>query len=398
MFDIAFTGPYFLNGDPKKYEEISRFLLACLSEREASNEENCTEICNALVTLSYAPPAYDLGHYWSYAQLAGALAVCKNTETIWSRVEQDTKDRLDLVMELFVYLGAYATQRNNNYHTGFAWRGDYAKHWNPNFRLSVYPLMVYAIWYFEGNLLPEKIGEVQKIHDLLINFDFDAVMNRAKAFGFSAVVECWNKKPCTLPNGQLAPTAKELLENGGMAFVLDNQDNPMYAGSGETIKQKYNFWKGGLWHLPRVVLENCYSGGPCASKVDVDGDGTFDAYVINNTESAVEGQDGMFLELNSPGGTSGLSKLRSSVIYSAIDFELATALMVITTASGWWNIPKNEELFNKIRNGNIDLFHKIENGYHDVANGIRRIVTEETTNRRQPTFQLWKEYWMSHFE
>lgn len=390
MFDIKFT-TIRGEGNPVLYGEISRFLVACLEERKQTESERNGEILEALNELAYAAPRYDLGHYWSHAQLAAALAVCKNTGHIWSGVPAAIKERLDFIMEMFVYLGAYATQRNNNYNTGFAWRGDFSKKWNPNFQLSVFPLMVYTTWYFEGALAPEQLDKCTAIDNLLLNFNFDQVMERARVYGFNQLVECWNTTPCVMPDGSSAPTAKELLENGGNAYISDSEGNIMYAGTGETIKQKYMFRKGGLWHLPRIQLEECYSGGLCTSRVDVDGDGTFDGYTLGNKENPAEGCDGMILEFNSVGGTT--TKLRSSLFYSSIDFELATALVAVTIESGWWGGLRNDPLYEKIKAGNADVIFKAENGYHDVANGRRVEITAEKFAERRPSFALWAEYW-----
>lgn len=371
--------------------DSSELALLCLHERKEKTGENLQKIVENLSIIANEGFAFDLGPKWMYAHVAAALAISKNTESIWSVVPNETKERLDFVMEVFVYLTAFGTQRNNNYHTGFSWSGNYSKTWNPNFRLAIYPLIVYTMWYFEGALTSGEVEKKEYINNLLVNFDFDTVIEKARNYGFDKMVRCWTNEPCTLPNGEKAATAKELLENGGYAFIADDQGNIMFAGNGETIKQPYMHRKGGLWYLPKDVIQYCYDGGPCQSKVDVDGDGTFDSYILDHSVSPVEGQEGMFLELTSTGGSS--TKLRSSLTYSAIDFELVTLLVAVVMESGWWSGIKNDEIFNKISVGNTDLIYKAQRGYRDVALAGKTDITAESLKVRVPHFWDWVEYW-----
>lgn len=377
-----------------KTMSASQLALLCLKERQTKTGEHLEKIVFELDKIANVAYTFDLGPKWAYSYAAAAIATAKNTESIWSMVKPETKERLDFIMEVFVYLAAFGTQRNNNYHTGFSWSGNYSKSWNPNFRLAIYPLIVYAMWYFEGTMEPQLVEKKEYIHYILSNFNFDAVIEKARNFGFDLMVQCWTKEPCTLPNGQKAPTAKTLLENGGFAFIQDSQGNILFAGNGETIKQPYIHRKGGLWYLPKDLLEHCYSGGLCESNVDVDNDGTYDSYILDGTTSPMEGRNGMFLELKSTGGTS--MHYRSSITYSAIDFELATLLLAVIIESGWWSKINSDEIFNLIRVGNEDLIYKTQHGYRETALSGKGDVPVDMFKDRVPHFYEWVEYWNTY--
>ena len=332
-----------------------------------------------LEELVESPPAFDLGQYWSYPELAALIGLSKRDRSIWDSISIETRIRLELIMEIFLYLGAYATQRNNNYHTGFAWRGNFSKKWNPNVKLSVYPLMVYCIDFFGG---------IETVNSMLTTFNFDSLMSKVKYYGFDRCYQCWNKETAQFPDGSFAPTAKQLLENGGAAYIKDKFGNVMFAGSGETIRQPYKQWNGGVWYLPKQLIEECYSGGMCRSRIDVDGDGTYDGHILDESTSPEDGKLGMLLEFNSLGGTT--AAVRSSLHYCLVDFIMVSTLIAYADRIGWFKLEWAQDLKEKVTAGNADLFYKMDHGYRGRGLNEKEELTPEIVYTYYPAALYWR--------
>jgi hypothetical protein len=204
----------------------------------------------------------------------------------------------------------------------------------------------------------------------------------------------WTTDSPTLDDGTKAPTIKQLMEEGGEAYITDNFDNVLYANSGVGIKQAYSY-RDQIKVLPDVskLVKFTYNGGEIKSKIDIDEDGTFDAYIADGTTSPEEGKEGMMTEFKQ--GT-GAGAYRSSVRYCAVDFILATSLIATSKAIGYYDlVNQNEELYNKVVNGNNDLFYKAEHGYHGLGLTIRVETREDLCNAFG--YDIWKKYWKENY-
>lgn len=386
-----FQGDVFDDKNFNLFQHISELAADIfLEHKEGCNDKRASHIIYALAEVANNPPAFNLGQYWAYPELAATIGMAKRTEHIWTNISENNKEKLSLIMEVFLYLGAFATHRDNNYHTGFAWTGNFSKKWNPNVSLSVYPLMIYCIDFF---------GSIDLVNDMLCNFSFDTLVEKLEVHTFDRCIKCWTAEPCMLPDGSYAPTAKNLLENGGTAYIKDSFGNILHAGYGIGIRQPYKQWNGGIWYLPGQLINPCFAGGKCCSKIDVDGDNTFDGYIMDNSVSDAEGLEGMYTEFNTKAGTQ--AAIRSSLHYCLVDFILINTVIAYCKEIGWFIHPGrwiDEGYRDKVIVGNTDLIYKAAHGYHGMNLNAKEIITPEIVSTYYPAYSSWKNYWENYLK
>lgn len=151
-------------------------------------------------------PAPDGGMngFWSYNELGLAIALARRTPAVWMLFGADDRDRLDWLMKALTVQSAYGTLAEsfpshglNN--TVYTWMG----HSFPNHWIGWYAQMVYAIDYFDG---------VAGLNRFLRGFSFDALLAKARAFG-------WSRMTSSRSLGGAYPgtpsTIKDILERGG---------------------------------------------------------------------------------------------------------------------------------------------------------------------------------------
>lgn len=348
------------------------------------DNEITTYITKSLISLANNPPSCNVGHFHSFPLIASSIALAKRQEYIWNGLSANIQKKLALIMKAFAYGSAFITFIDNKYMTGPDFKGNVYKGWSPNYRLSLFPQLIYAADFFGGK---------EKLDSLLINFSYDEFIAELEEEHFETALALWTTESPTLDDGTKAPTIKQLMEEGGDAYITDQFGNVLSANGGVGIKHPYSY-RDKINVLPDVtkLVSFTYNGGAIKSKIDIDEDGTFDAYIVDGTTSPEEGKEGMMTEFKQ---ATGAGAYRSSVRYCAIDFMLATSLIATSKVIGYYDLKAQDpELYNKTVNGNNDLFYKAEHGYHGLGLTIRTETGEDLCNAFG--YDIWKNYWLEN--
>ena len=189
------------------------------------------EVNYAFTELVNNAPEFDIGRYWEYTMCAACITSAQHTDELWATIPEQVKEKLNLIMELFLYIGCFATNIGNEHTTGFHWDGNWSKKWNPNHRFAIYGLAFYAINYFSDNLI---------FNNILQDFDFDTVMNKARNAGFIRCIKLWTAPAIKIDEDFETRTVKELLTKSGDAYAIDKYGNVYLAGGGnQPITNRY---------------------------------------------------------------------------------------------------------------------------------------------------------------
>ena len=316
-------------------------------------------------------PSMNAGPFWGYAFAAGAVAVARQTPTVWNRLDADVHGRLDALMECFAVLASLVTDDANDYRTGPFRNGNFHKEWNPNHRMAMVFPVVFAAVYFGAAELDARLS----------GFDFGATLERLRRFGFTNVVACWESDPGN----------RALLMDGGEArFRYDvgatDERAGDSAGFGTGVRHPYRYHGHGLDDLAGIVRDLYdfnYCGGPvfsdssamahgvymveevAAKGLDPALAGTPKAYIADRSVSPWQGHDGMMREFNS----FDVRGIRSSAVYCSVDFILVVGSLVALRTLGVYDATLDEELFRRMRIGNSDFLYKAEHGYESFSIG-----------------------------
>lgn len=318
------------------------------------------------VTKGGQEPCIDAVQIWSYPSLVCALTLCKHTPEIWAELDADAIDRVDHVMTAFALMSNFISNDKNEYRTGIGLKGDVRKDRAPNFRFPLVVPAIAAAHYFGG---------ADELDAVLASFDYDAFIEQTKAFGFINMLEIWGKAD-TEYNGRLIPGAKQLLTEGGKAYIISNthydRGNVYRGGNGEGAKIPYLYegMRADDIGIAKSLIRYNHSGGACKSFAGNDGEGKHLCYTLDGSLSVMEGVDGMMLEYNlsDPGG------LRSSASYCNVDFMGEIALVSMLKALGAWD--GDAECEELMLVGGTDHIHKLAVGYMSQGMGIRYIEAE----------------------
>ena len=331
-------------------------------------EVEAYQIGNAIRKLLGLPLTLNCGRVPGNAILSGCLLLIK-TSNLYDLFNEEEKEKMSFIMEVLLYGNALLTRHGNAYRSGLDLCGNFFKGWGPNFKFSIYPQVVYGMTYF---------GE-EKANEMLTNFSFDAMHQKMLDLGFERAYEFYNRDRDTL---------KRLFENGG-DLELSIEGNDYFAGTGVGIKMpyKWEFEYKRLNRTPKVLIKFNHRK-PVVSKVDVDEDGTFDAYILDGTTSPYEGQMGMFTEFNN--GEEGIIG-RSSLHYCMVDFALESALIETCRFAGILDLDDEDNIDAKelVLVGVKDLLYKADHGYRCLT-GTHRI---EMKGDGRFGFPAWRAYW-----
>ncbi len=296
-------------------------------------------------------PSMDSGPMWSFAQCAAAVALAKDTPSVWNRLSAEVQGKLDLLMRCFVITDNFGMNDKNNYTTTLALAGNYNKGWNPNYRFTSLMPMLYGASFFGG---------ADAVDAILTGFSYDAYIEELTKAGFTNILTIWQT------------AGKDLMENGGSVTSSDGKTSSG-VGCKEPFKyQGYRLDAEGIPAIFNFMMEFNYSGGPVRSSLPY-GAAEPQAYIPGGKISPVEGKLGLLLEFN--GGDAG--GLRSSLGYSQADFILGITgfgtLMTLGSFNPKTDLPQT--VANKIWVGNADFIFKCTTGYHDFEKGSGKDVT-----------------------
>ncbi len=383
-------------------------------------------------------PAFDACCYWNYNPMSASVALARNTPTIWNAIPLDVQLRLETMMIAFAYLESYATSDYNSYGTGPGLKGNYGKDWNPNYRLANVPVMIYCTYYF-------GVGDMELGADIvnqhIISFDEDAytaIVNTFQKYGWRRALLTWTADARTTTDGTnfTGGSSKQVLVYGGPAVGDDTStasDLLVQLGNGagvnnggkeylyktftlkepdKIIRHLINYNYGGENFITKsyectsyktVVSSHIYNGKPVA-------------WIIDETSSPYEGEEGMMTEFASGN--------RSSTNYTNHDFILCTILLcaaramdIYTTdengvrqpvlnAEGTkkvvydYTAPGEEALWRRVQVGNEDFIYKYVHGYQCYATGSygesTNVGYEHTNNSNDYRISksIWRTYMM----
>ena len=323
-------------------------------------------------------PSFDLWTNWSYSVMTASIALAKDTPTVWSKLSVDVRTRLDTMMECFAYIESLGTSDENSFKTGPGFLGNFAKTWNPNYRLGNVGVMVFVTHYFgEGDIT----RGAQKVNEMLNAFNeekFEQTVETFIKYGWVRATNVWRHEGLSDDNGNVGDSAKDLLvwgtRNGRKYISYRYGDANTRTGStGEGVGvnnagKPYKYNGNGLERADLILLDIInfnYSGGAVKNEhyYDLDGDGQLDLVggINGDVDSPYLGQVGMMLEFASGN--------RSSASYCRGDFLIANALVSAGVALGIVDIDEHEDSWAKMVVGNEDFLFKYATGYNSYSEG-----------------------------
>ena len=346
-------------------------------------------------------PMFTAGPFWCYETVSMAIALVRHTPSVWSRLADDERERVDLIMSCYAISSAFANNDCNSYYTGPALTGNYHKSWNPNHRMAnVFPIVAaYAYFSAEGD------GK-DIVNSILLSFDYDEYIKKFEKYGFARVRGAWSAKGVELNDGRFAPDTRELMMYGGEAYLSvydigmtkNNFKMGQSLGRGKGVRERFTY---GGYELDDVIAitgglyEYNYSGGKIISHTGkicggADEKGNPRAYILDGTSSPYEGVEGMMKELVA-GDAMGF---RSSTSYCFHDFVLVIQSYAALSALSMIEISDDSRLWQKMLAGNADIIYKGEHGYRAYSIGKGEDVYEEDNQ----VYIFWKNWWIDHLK
>lgn len=333
---------------------------------------------------------FDCSTNWNYPITALCVAMAKMTPTVWNRLSESTKERLDTLMEGLAYIASFGTSDSNHYYTGPSLKGNYHKSYNPNYRFGNLAMLPFLTYYF-GDGCPDTGADY--LNGCIKSFDrarYERMIERFRIYGWETALAVWTTEGLTAPDGTRSiNTARDLLVSGGSVMALSTNGKTITArGHGLGVNNgrsdyRYTGYQGLTFTLYEadailrdVILYN-YSGGEVKNEYYYEDKKI--GGILDGTSSPYLGMDGMMLEFG--------VKDRSSTIYTAHDFLLAVPLisgartLIRYDASGermtdrngdgipLWDATEEETLWQKIQVGNEDHIYKYVHGYQCYSTG-----------------------------
>lgn len=392
----------FYEGSGDIYKSASAFLFLSLQAGEnASVEAAERAVMHAKNFISGGnEPMFSAGPFWYYAAASMGFAVFRHTPTLWNALSDDEKNRVDLVMKCYAIASAFVTNDCNFYKTGVSLTGNYCKTWNPNHRMAMVFPIVAAKLYFCASGNGKDI-----VNSVLTSFGYDEYIEAFEKYGFTRAKYGWTTKGIVLENGEKSLDAKELMLNGGAAYLSvedggsrhNNLRLRLPLGEGVGVRHTYTYLGFTLDEIDKIataLYEFNYSGGEIISDTSdfpngTDENGKPRSFILDGTKSPYQGRIGMMKELVS----SDAGGIRSSTSYCFHDLVLVAQTYAAMRSLGAFDIDKNSELWKKMINGNADIFYKGEHGYNSYSIG-KSYTTYESNS---PVYLLWKNWWILTF-
>jgi hypothetical protein len=400
---MSFTSDRTLNDNrANSLEKALALFSLVLSENESPAEDVRERIIAHLasVTSAEVAPSFEAICLWCYCPLTASIALAKATPSVWEALGDDTRSRLDFMMECFVYLESLATSDYNDYNTGPGLAGNYNKKWNPNYRLANVPVMLFATHYF-GDC--DMARGAEAVNSLLRAFDeqtYDRVIGSFERYGWHRAYDIWTTPARVHEDGTRGNDARTMLLYGGRTYALNYKHEFVTKEAGDGLGvtnggQDYLYHGAPLCEPQRIIedlLRFNYSGGEVKSEhcYDVDKDGVAErvAWIVGELKSPYQGQVGMMKEFASGN--------RSSTGYCSHDFVLCTCLIAASRALGIYDVRDDSELWSMICVGNGDFLFKNECGYQGFSTGSYGTMTNTHSEENEnESYFAMKEIWQS---
>lgn len=392
---ISYTGTYDGSADLMAASSALLYLLIEEHDRPVSGVVR-DRICEHLRNLISGgnEPMFTAGPFWHYATVSLLIAVAKKTPSVWDALTEGEKERLDLVMSCFAVATAFVSADGNAYKTGASLTGNHAKSWNPNHRMAMTLPIIGATSYFGAD----------RVNAILTGFDYDTYLAKFREYGFTRAIYCWTTEGIVLPDGTKANSAKELLMNGGDAYLsVEDRGSisnhfPLCQPLGTGVGVRHVFTYHGIpLTEPERILEDLYafnySGGKVISDTagmprGTDEAGNPLAYILDHSKSPYEGEDGMMKEFISNDG----GGIRSTTSYCTHDFMLVVQSLAAVRALGMYRPDSDSDLFRKMWVGNTDFLYKNAIGYHGYSIG----KGYDKSDRDYPDYLPWRAWWLAN--
>lgn len=342
-------------------------------------------------------PTFDNCHNWGYPMLCQSFALIKNKETLWNLFDEDEKERITVLMEMFVHMWNFGCNQYNGYKTGIGLHGNYQKNANPNYMFSNEALILYCIHFF---------GSMHDVCQVMIHNPYELVIEKLEKYGFTNALRVWTTEGFELPDGTKSAGAKELFGNRTTrrmtpqywmeAYTKDADGNIYYAGRGKGCTLPYyyrerNFDVKDFESYPveiyKHILGKCFDGGECVNTVVIKEEEDMVAHIKDNAISPYAGRDGMMFEFNSW----DFMGTRSSLFHCEIDFYLAAAMFTTLKLLGN-DILETYEDKEKVLVGMADFLFKKEHGYSGYCMG--RAEDHEV----QFVLDQWINHWTENYK
>ena len=338
-----------------------------------------------------AAPRFDASCHWSYPLLTAGIALAKQTPTIWDVLSLSTKERLDTMMRAFAYLASFATSDHNNYSTGPALEGNYHREWNPNYRFSNVPNIVFAASYFGDG---DYARGAERLNDMLTSFDeeeYERMLRVFRTYGWLRAVDSWSRPSMTTKGGTEGKSSKELLVSGGLAVGWNVEGTSIVTlgtGTGVSTGGKDYLYHGYTLYQGREILRDLiefnYSGGPVTSEHWWGGKRV--AWIADGSKSPYEGQEGMMKEFNSGN--------RSSTVYCEHDFIQAIGILYSARLLDIYDYNADPSMLSKIQVGNDDFLYKNRVGYMSYSTGSYGSSSGVHSEKNVPGYRIMKSLWL----
>ncbi len=342
------------------------------------------------ITAGQEPQMY-VGPWWANPTFACAVAIVKQTPTVWSQLAEGEIERLDWLMRGYAVTTNFAANTKNNFTTGPELVGNYNKGWNPNFRSSNLIQILACVSYF---------GTADAVNDILTSFSYDEYIKKYKELKFSNIVESWTKGDRQNGSGfvknLMEKGAGKASDNGSGDFTYkDDSGNTVKGGYGVGVKVPFTYKidesngrdipLADVGDIFNCLILNLYSM-KVVSKYG-------EAHTLNNEVSPYEGQMGMMKEYNS-GDAGGV---RSDAAYCTHNFSMIIPGLAAFTKLGLWNPESvtNKALHNQIYVGNEDHIFKMTVGYQSYSKGQLtgpHIAQEGEISVYSMTKAIWQEF------
>ena len=355
------------------------------------------------LTASESAPPFDCSTNWSYGVTTAALAVAKDTPSVWGTMSYSQRLKIDTMMEAFMYIISLGTSDYNSYLTGPGMGGNYKNNWNANYALGNIPCMVFGVYYFGDG---DVDAGARKVNEMLKAFDEAAYNRMLKSFntyGWRNAAKCWTTEA---PAGTSGVDAKTMLISGGQAYCDNYLSTGTLTNGGTGVGvsnrgQDFTYsngapllgeWKRITLYEPERIMQ-CMMDYTYARTVTSEHyyNGQRVAYILDGTKSPYEGMVGMSFEL-------GIGN-RSSCAYTGHNFNMtvihlsAAKILVRYTTEGGKKTPvtdafgnpvslydftEDSDRWSRIQVGMEDFIYRLRHGYKSfVAYNDGRIWEED---------------------
>ena len=340
-------------------------------------------------------PTFNNGHCWGYSLLCQSFALLKNKPALWALFTPDEQNRITCLMRMFMHMWTFGCNKYNNFSTGVNLAGNWKRNGSPNYMLTNEAIILYCVQFF-GDM--HVVGQI-------CEQPYEEMIADLQKYRFKNAYLTWTTPGFELPDGTMAPGAKELFGNMQVrrstpgyrvnAYRKDAFGNIVRAGYGKGCVIPFYYRDRDFEHpdyesYPREVYEHIlaktFSGGICTDNIVVDVEDDFCTSIKDGTSSPCVGLDGMMHEFNNWDhfGT------RSSIFHCELDFYLIAA-MIETLKHFGVDILADSTTKARVLVGMEDCLYKMEHGYTGYSMG------RVETNGRVPELTEWIDYWKTTF-